>query len=58
MFSMTEFSSNRSYAIAVPDSAGWEKWLRKLPKAVCDRLNIDRTNVRLYLVSAAGAREV
>ena len=50
---MTEFKPNESYAIAVPDSADWERQLRKVPKAARDRLAL-----RLYMVSEISYREV
>jgi hypothetical protein len=48
---MVQFTPSVSYAIAVPDDEGWERQLRKVPRAVQERLKL-----RMYLVSPSGVR--
>ncbi|NWF77801.1 MAG: hypothetical protein HXY36_04330 [Chloroflexi bacterium] len=41
------------YGLAVPKSNGWRKQLSKIPKTVCQRLNL-----KLYLVSGSAVQEL
>jgi hypothetical protein len=50
---MEERQQRITYGLAVPDEMAWINQISKIPKHVCDLLNL-----RLYLVSKDGVKEV
>jgi hypothetical protein len=50
---MQERNHGLTYCIAVPDEKAWINQLEKIPKKVCNLLNL-----RLFLVSEEGVREI